>query len=75
MSVKVDFNRPYGQVYGEASHSYEQDGKFFGHDGREVAGPADESAPKPARTYAKRVKAEPALASPVDAELSAQMAS
>ena len=70
MSGKVDFSRPYGQVYGDADHAFEQDGKLFDANGNEVAGPAVE--PKVPRAYTK--KAKPAPETPMDGELAAQMA-
>ncbi len=38
MSAKLDRKRPFGQVYGQASHCYEQDGKLFDNEGDEVVG-------------------------------------
>jgi predicted O-methyltransferase YrrM len=32
----LDRNRPYGIVYGNAGHAFEQDGKKFDHHGREI---------------------------------------
>lgn len=71
MSGTVDFNRPYGEVFGEASHRFEQDGKCFDAQGLEVGSPVVEQ--KATRAYTKRAKPEEAAPSPVDAELNAQM--
>ena len=80
MSGKIDFTRAFGQVYGEASHTFEQDGKMFDGAGFEVQAsePAPEDAPaadaKAPRQYTKRAKApEAPPASPLDAELAAQL--
>lgn len=34
----LDRKRSYGQVYGQASHAFEQDGKLFDNEGKEVGG-------------------------------------
>ena len=34
--AKLDRNRPFGTVYGEAQHRYEQDDRYFDHQGLEV---------------------------------------
>ncbi len=36
---KLDRSRSYGQVFGDASHSFEQDGRKFDHEGNEVDAP------------------------------------
>lgn len=75
---RVDLTRPYGEVYGQADHRYEQDGKLFDNEGNLIEDQpgakaeepaAEESTPK--RKYTKRAPAEPE--SPVDGELAAQM--
>jgi len=80
--AQVDFSRPYGEVYGEASHRYEQDGKRFDAQGDEVVEPDQDTpsaidvdaaqADPPKRKYTRRA-APAAEPSPVDSELAAQM--
>lgn len=36
----LDRSKPFGQVFGTASHSFEQDGCLFDHEGKEVGGKA-----------------------------------
>lgn len=76
MSGKIDFNRPYGQVYGGALHTFEQDGKLFDGAGNEIQGedPAAPAEPKAVRQSTKRAKEQEAPpASPIDTELAAQL--
>ena len=74
--MKLDLSKPYGEVYGEATHRYEQGGKRFdsGHNlveepAAEVsAAPAVEAEPKPAKA-AKKAAAPAAEADQVSAQL------
>jgi hypothetical protein len=50
MSAKLDLEKPYGAVFGGGPYSYEQDGKFFRHDGTEYVPPAAEGAATAAKT-------------------------
>lgn len=70
----LDRSRPFGQVFGSAGYSFEQDGRLFDHRGDEwfdpnaappntVAKPRSKPGPKP-----KQMAVDP-----VDAELDAQM--
>ena len=34
--AKLDTSRPYGKVYGDSAHRYEQDGRLFDHRGNEL---------------------------------------
>lgn len=50
--MKLDRSRSYGTVYGGAGHAYEQDGKFFDHEGELVGAEepkTDDQQKKPGR--------------------------
>lgn len=40
----LDRSKSFGQVFGDASHAYEQDGRKFDHEGKEVDAPEDKGA-------------------------------
>lgn len=69
--AKLDRKKPFGQVYGMASHSFEQDGALFDQDGEEVVVDT-----KGAKAPAKAKKAaEPAPLADVPVEADSQLAS
>ncbi|MDD5375282.1 hypothetical protein [Acidithiobacillus sp.] len=47
--MKLDTSKPYGTVYGDADHAFEQDGKRFDHAGEEImdGGTPKKRGPKP----------------------------
>lgn len=50
--MKLDRSRSFGTVYGGSGHAYEQDGKFFDHEGELVAtdeSKAEDQPKKPGR--------------------------
>jgi hypothetical protein len=75
--MKLDLNKPYGEVYGEATHRYEQGGKRFDINQNLVeepaaevpAAPAVEAEPKPAKAGKKA-----AAPAPEADQVSAQLA-
>jgi len=62
--MKLDMNRPKGQVYGHSSAIYEQDGKLF--DGAGVCISDDEPETKPVSKSSKPEPAEETPAASVD---------
>lgn len=60
--MKLDRNRPYGQVFGDAQYAYEQDGKLFDHQGEEVGA-------EPVATEQKKPGPKPKEQSQIDAQL------
>lgn len=62
----LDRKKPFGTVFGFAGHSFEQDGKYFDNAGNEVGGVVAAKPSKPAKEVAKP-------ATPLDAELDAQL--
>ena len=52
MGKKLDRSKPFGSVYGEADHRYEQDGYPFDADGNEVGAPVKEVKTKGRKTAA-----------------------
>lgn len=44
----LDRKRPFGQTYGPVGHAYEQDGKKFDHEGKEVLSDEEKAARKAA---------------------------
>jgi hypothetical protein len=73
--MKLDRTRSYGTVYGGAGHTFEQDGKYFDHEGELVQveepkpeEPKGDDAKKPAK--ASKAKPEEPKG---DDQLSAQM--
>lgn len=62
--MKLDRTKPYGTVYGDADHAFEQDGRLFDHNGDEIGVPTPkvDRAPKATKAEAQE-----------DAELAAQL--
>jgi hypothetical protein len=53
--MKLDKSKPYGQVFGHHSASYEQDGKFFDGGGKLIPESKEAAVPTPAPETAKFV--------------------
>ena len=67
--MKLDRSKSFGAVYGDSiSHSFEQDGRYFDHEGNEVG-----AAKADLERVAKAVRAPKVSAPPEDPELAAQM--
>jgi len=67
--MKLDRTRSFGQVYGQSDHAYEQDGKWFDHEGKLVSAEEAEELPEPA----KRMGRPPKPKIEDDPQLSAQL--
>lgn len=65
--MKLDRTRSFGQVYGQSDHTYEQDGKWFDHEGKLISEAQDEPEP------AKRMGRPPKPKIEEDPQLSAQL--
>ena len=71
--MRLDLSKPYGEVYGEATHRFEQGGKRFDVNHNLVQepaaeAPAVEAEPKPAKAT-KKVAAPTVEADQVSAQL------
>ena len=84
--MKLDKSKPYGQVSGEHSAAFEQDGAFFDIHGNEIVVEQEETKsdqgdqdapPAPKAATGKKRGPKPAAeekpASPVDAQIAAQV--
>lgn len=69
--MKLDRSRSFGTVYGGSGHAYEQDGKFFDHEGELVAIDEPAAADQPKKP-GRPPKAKPEDTK-ADDQLSAQL--
>lgn len=73
MATTLDRKRPFGEVWGNASHAYEQDGQMFDHTG-ELVSDQETIVPKRGPGRPKAAPVDPVADVTGDPQVDAQLA-